>query len=171
MATDYFVKIDGIDGESNDKAHQKWIEVERFEHGSMQNITTGRTTDVAGRGQFLPFVFVHKLDKATPKLQRYCMSGQKFAKVVFHVCRAIGDAQVTVYEVTLEKAKITRATVFTGASAAEAPADQVLAETVYLPYERVELVAAKMTWKVTPIKSDNTKDGAVEANFDQESNS
>ena len=30
MASDFFVKIDGIDGESNDKNHSKWIEVLEF---------------------------------------------------------------------------------------------------------------------------------------------
>ncbi len=37
--------------------------------------------------------------------------------------------------------------------------------------EEVDLVAGKMTWKVTPIKADNTKDGAIEAAFDQIANS
>ncbi|MBP5243370.1 MAG: type VI secretion system tube protein Hcp, partial [Succinivibrio sp.] len=27
MASDFYVKIDGIDGNSNDKSHSKWIEV------------------------------------------------------------------------------------------------------------------------------------------------
>ena len=30
-----------------------------------------------------------------------------------------------------------------------------------------QFIVGKMTWKVTPIKPDNTKDGAVEASFDQ----
>ncbi|WP_044143789.1 type VI secretion system tube protein Hcp, partial [Succinimonas amylolytica] len=62
MASDFFIKLDGIDGESNDKAHGKWIEVVNFKHGSLQNITAGRTTDVSGRGSFTPFTFVHMLD-------------------------------------------------------------------------------------------------------------
>jgi hypothetical protein len=32
------------------------------------------------------------------------------------------------------------------------------------------LVVGKLTWKVTPIKPDNTKDGAIEAAFDQIAN-
>ena len=41
------------------------------------------------------------------------------------------------------------------------------ADGAYLPLEQVELVAGKITWKYTAIKPDNTKDGAVEANFNQ----
>ena len=83
MASDFFVKIDGIDGESNDKNHSKWIEVLEFSHGSVQPIAAGRSTDVSGRGHFDPFIFIHQVDKATPKLQQFCMSGQKVAKVQF----------------------------------------------------------------------------------------
>ncbi len=174
MATDFFIKIDGIDGESNDRSHGKWIEVIGFTHGSMQNVGAGRTTDVAGRGQFIPFVFTHLLDKATPKLQQFCMSGQKIAKVEFQVCRAISGAQVPVYEVKLENVKIARAEVRT-VSVESTKTGSLLdtfagAGTAYQPVEQVELIAGKMTWKVTPIKADNTKDGAVEASFDQNTN-
>ena len=157
MASDFFIKLDGIDGESYDKAHSKWIEVIDFEHGSMQNVATGRVSDVAGRGQFKPFAFTHLVDKATPKLQQYCMSGQKIAKANFAVCRAIGGSQVPVYEVTLENVKVLSATI----EGKETDNGSIL------PVEHVELVAGKITWKVTPIKPDNTKDGAVEANFNQ----
>ncbi len=166
MATDFFIKIAGVDGQSNDKQHQKWIEVIRFSHGSMQNVTSGRATDVAGRGQYVPFVFAHLVDKATPKLQRNCMSGLNISTVEFQVCRAIGGAQVPVYEVKLENVKVAKATV-----ASEATGTDQNGDPVYHPIETVELVAAKETWKVTPIKPDNTKDGAVEANFDQVTNS
>lgn len=175
MATDFFVKIDGIEGESNDRSHGKWIEVIGFNHGAMQNIGAGRATDVAGRGQFVPFIFTHLLDKATPKIQQFCMSGQKIAKVEFQVCRAIGGAQVPVYEVKLENVKIARAEIKT--VAVEGTKTGSLLDTFsgvgnsYQPVEQVELIAGKMTWKVTPIKPDNTKDGAVEASFDQIANS
>lgn len=170
MATDFFIRLDGIDGESHDKAHAKWIDVIGFGHGAMQNVAAGRATSVSGRGQFQPFVFTHLVDKATPKLQQYCMSGQKVAKVAFQVCRAVSGAQVPVYEVTLENVKIGKCTVRTVAESSTGPTvmdTYAGAEAAYLPLEEVELVAAKITWKVTPIKPDNTKDGAVEASFNQ----
>ena len=141
MASDFFVKIDGIDGESNDKNHSKWIEVLEFSHGSVQPIAAGRSTDVSGRGHFDPFIFIHQVDKATPKLQQFCMSGQKVAKVQFQVCRAVAGAQVPVYEITLENVKIAKAIV----SIPDYDEDDVAA--VAVPVETVELVAAKMTWK------------------------
>ena len=164
MANDFFIKIDGIDGESVDKSHGKWIECTGFDHGSEQPVVAGRSTDVSGRGHFIPFTFVHLIDKATPKIQQFCMSGQKVAKVQFQVCRAVAGSQVPVYEITLENVKIAKAIV----SIPDYDEDDVAA--VAVPVETVELVAAKMTWKFTAIKEDNTKDGAVEATFNQVEN-
>ncbi len=166
MASDYFVKLDGIDGESSDKGHSKWIEVVSFSHGSLQNITSGRATDVTGRGQFLPFSFTHLVDKATPKIQQFCMNGQKVSKVNFNVCRAIAGTQTPVYEVTLENCKIVKAVVSTEVPGADASV-KLPSDTGVTPVETVELVAGKITWKFTAIKSDNSKDGAVEASFNQ----
>ena len=172
MASDFFIKIDGIDGESSDKSHAKWIEVIAFEHGSVQNVGVGRATDVSGRGQFMPFSFTHLVDKETPKLQQFCMSGQKVAKVQFMVCRAVAGAQVPVYEVTMENVKIAKTQVKSVVNGSSAPLIDTYAgvDGVYIPIEIVEMVPGKITWKVTAIKPDNTKDGAVEASFNQVEN-
>ncbi|MDR2105471.1 MAG: type VI secretion system tube protein Hcp [Deferribacteraceae bacterium] len=163
MASVYFLKIDGIEGQSADKGHEKWVELISFSHGSQQNISIQRGgTDVMGRGQFLPFTFVHAVDKATPKLQHYCMSGNKIDKVEFAYCRFVGGAQTPVYELVLENVKVGKAVVTTITSDDDSLAQQ--------PVETVELIAGKISWKVTPIKPDATKDGAIEANFNQISN-
>ena len=111
MASDFYIKLEGIDGESADKSHANWIEALSFSHGSAQTITIGRSTDVTGRGQFTPFVFTHQVDKATPKIQQYTMSGKNITKAQFHVCRAIGGSQVPVYEITMENIKVAKAEV------------------------------------------------------------
>ena len=159
MAVDFFLKLEGIDGQSADKGHANWIEVFEIDHGAMQNVTMQRGADVAGRGQFLPFRFTHAVDKATPKLQQFCMNGQKIAKAEFASCRAIAGAQVPVYEIKMENVKVAKAEVKT-----------IEREGTVEIIEEVELVVGKLTWKVTPIKADNTKDGAIEAAFDQIAN-
>ena len=160
MVTDFFIQIEGIDGESNEQNHQKWIEVIDFSHGAMQNVAIGKSHEVSGRGHLIPFSFTHVVDKATPKLQHYCMTGQKINKIEFQVCRSIGNNQIPTYELTMESVKISKAEISTVARKVEA-------DTAYQAIEKVELIAGKITWKVTPIKPDNTKDGVVEASFDQ----
>ncbi len=159
MASDFFLKLEGIDGQSNDKVHSTWIEVFSIDHGAMQNVSMQRGVDVAGRGQFIPFKFTHAVDKATPKLQLFCMNGQKIAKAEFASCRAIAGLQVPVYEVKMENVKVAKAEIKT-----------VEVDGASEIIEEVELIVGKMSWKVTPIKPDNTKDGAVEAVFDQVAN-
>ena len=120
----------------------------------------------------MPFSFTHLVDKATPKLQQFCMSGQKVAKVQFMVCRAVAGAQVPVYEVTMENVKIAKTQVKSVVNGSSAPLIDTYAgvDGVYIPIEIVEMVPGKITWKVTAIKPDNTKDGAVEASFNQVEN-
>lgn len=165
MVTNFFIKIEGVDGESTEKSHQKWIEVINFNHGTIQNVAVGRAAEVSGRGQFTPFTFTHLLDKATPKLLQYCMTGQKINKIEFQTCRNIGGTQVPVYTVIMENAKIAKVLV-------ETVEERTVegGEEAYQAIEKVEMVASKMTWKVTPIKTDNTKEGAVETSFDQMTN-
>jgi type VI secretion system secreted protein Hcp len=164
MASSYFLKIDGIEGQSVDKNHTKWIDVLSCSHGVLQNVSIQRGADVAGRGQFIPFTFTHAVDKATPKIQLACMKGTKLEKVEFVFCQLITGPQTPVYEVTMENVKVAKAEVKTvnTESGGEVTAQQAV--------EEVQLIAGKSTWKVTPIKADNTKDGAIEATFDQISN-
>ena len=59
----------------------------------------------------------------------------------------------------MENVKIARAEVTT-----------IQNETTAEIVEEVELIAGKMTWKYTAIKPDGSKDGAIEAAFNQVEN-
>ena len=74
---DYFLKLDGVDGESADKDHKKWIEIE-----SMQINRAGQTISIQ-RAQ---------TSKSSTKLQEACASGKHFKKAVLHVRKA-GESQ------------------------------------------------------------------------------
>lgn len=154
MSTDFFLQIDGIEGDSNDSKHAKWIEVQSFSHGASQSVDIKRGADVSGRGVFEAFVFTHFVDKATPKIQQFCMNGKDIKKCTCEVCRAISGKQTVIYAVILENVKIIRAQVKTVGE--EQP-----------PIEEVSLCCKKTTWKAVPVKPDNTLDGPVETNFDQ----
>src|SRR4051812_16253341 len=94
MAFDCFLKIDGIDGESQDKAHTSWIEVLSFSHGMSQS--TSSVVSTAGgasssRVNMQDFSIVKHFDKSTPKLAEYCCTGKHIPSVKIEVCRAGGD--------------------------------------------------------------------------------
>jgi type VI secretion system secreted protein Hcp len=91
---DTFIKIDGMDGESQDSKHTNWIEVVSFSHSMRQPPSAtvsslgGATT---GRVEIDDFHFVKGLDKASPKLYEACAKGTHIPTVTVEMCRAGGD--------------------------------------------------------------------------------
>lgn len=167
MATDAYIKIDGIDGQSTDKGHSNWVDVLAFNVGTLQNVTAGRAVESSGRGELEPFTFVHVVDKATPKLQEATISGKNIKNVEFHVAQAVGGAQTPVLEIKLEQVKIIHSSITLakeGFANEQVGTDKFSFLTGQL-VEEVSLAAGKISWKVTPIKPDGTKDGAVETKW------
>jgi type VI secretion system secreted protein Hcp len=94
MPMDMFIKFDGIDGESTDDKHAKWIEVLSFTHGMSQIIGGSRSSTGAatgGRVDIQDFNFQKSTDATTPKLHLFCCNGTHIKKGVFEVCKATGD--------------------------------------------------------------------------------
>ena len=76
-AVDYFLKLDGIDGDSADKGHEKWIEVLSYSWGVTQTGTIGGGGGGgAGKANFQDFHFAANFSKASPQLFKSCATGQ-----------------------------------------------------------------------------------------------
>jgi len=73
-AFDYFLKIDGIQGESNDAMHKGEIELESWSWGETQADAPGGGGG-AGKVTMSDFNFTTKLSKASPKLFLSCAEG------------------------------------------------------------------------------------------------
>jgi type VI secretion system secreted protein Hcp len=98
---DYFLKVDGIDGESADAKHKNEIEVESWSWGetntgSMAHGTGGGSGKVAMQD----FHFVMQANKASPKLLLACANGQHISKATL-TCRKAGEDQQEYLTVTL----------------------------------------------------------------------
>jgi len=93
---DYFIKIDGIPGESTDEKHKDEIEVLTYkfgmEHGDTGSTSTGGAR-TGGRIRHQPFVFTKVIDKASPKLLEKACDGSHIPKAVFQAHRATGQKQ------------------------------------------------------------------------------
>jgi type VI secretion system secreted protein Hcp len=164
MASVYFLQLDGIEGQASDAKHEKWLDLLSFSHGALQNINIHASADVQGRGQYIPFTFTHALDKSTPKLQLSCMKGEIIKTAKFEYCRVLGGTQTPVYELTMNSVRVAKTEIKTVNPDPNDAASQQ-------PVEEVQLVAAEITVKVTPIKPDGTKDGAIETKWNQVTNS
>lgn len=82
-AVDYFLKADGIDGESTNDRHRGEIEIESFSWGATQSGTeaTGGGGG-AGKVSFQDLHFTMKTSKASPKLMLACATGEHIKQVV-----------------------------------------------------------------------------------------
>lgn len=141
-ADDLYFRLDGIEGESSDAHHSKWIELVSFCHGAAQGSDTGR-------GVFDAFVVRHHIDKATPKFQEACMKGMRIGTGEVHVCRQVSGAQSVVYKVKLEGIKISHAV-----ATAEKQADGSVVTD-----EEVKMIVNKLTWTATTLEQSASADG------------
>src|SRR5919109_5362234 len=90
---DYFLKIEGIVGESTDDKHKNEIEVESWSWGATQ---TGSAAHGGGGGAgkvaMQDFHFVARTSKASPGLLLACATGEHIKKAVL-TCRKAGKEQ------------------------------------------------------------------------------
>lgn len=100
---DYFLKIEGVPGESKDGEHKDEIEVDRFGCVVRQAVSASNGGGLgAGRAEFHDFYFRMRTSKATPKLFLACATGQHFNKAVL-VCRKAGGKQEEYLKITLSE--------------------------------------------------------------------
>jgi type VI secretion system secreted protein Hcp len=96
MAFDGFLKIDGVEGESTDSKHGKWIEIMSYSWGVAQPVSGSASSGgarSAERANFSDFSIVKSIDKASPKLMLACAKGDHIKEIVLELCRNTGDKQ------------------------------------------------------------------------------
>ena len=148
MATDMFIKITDIPGESVDSKHKAEIDVLAWSWGMSQSGTT-HTGGGSGAGK----VNVNDLsitkfvDKASPKLQLFCCNG-KHIKEALLVVRKAGEKPLEYIKITMSDCIVT--SVSTGGSGGE---DRLT--------ENVTLNFATVKFEYTPQKPDGSGDTAI----------
>jgi type VI secretion system secreted protein Hcp len=152
-AVDFFLKLDGIDGESTDAAHAKWIEVESFSWGVSNPTTISSTTGGAGSGKAIPsdFSLVIPVSSASPKIFLKVVSGQHIASATLSARKAGGKGSNEFLKYDLD-------TVFVSSLTTEGSGD--------VPMEQISLRFAKIEVAYTPQKPDGSADLPVTAGWD-----
>ena len=100
-AVDYFLKIDGIQGESKADKHKDEIDIESFSWGETQSGTFaagggGR----AGKVSLQDFHFTMVYNKASPALFLACAQGDHIKNAIL-TCRKAGKEQQEFLKITL----------------------------------------------------------------------
>jgi type VI secretion system secreted protein Hcp len=122
-AVDYFLKIDGIDGESTSDKHKGEIDVLSFSWGLSQSgsFASGGGGG-AGKVQFQDFHFTANESKASPNLFLKCATGHHLKFAVLTAQRG-GESQIEFMHIKFEDVLIS--SYQTGGSQNSFPMDQV----------------------------------------------
>jgi|SRR5665213_97809 len=95
-SADYFLKLDGIQGESTDNVHKGEIEIESWSWG-VTNLgggqTSGNTGSGTGKSSHQDIHFTSTMSKASPKLMLACATGDHIAEGTLTCRKAGGDQQ------------------------------------------------------------------------------
>jgi type VI secretion system secreted protein Hcp len=156
MAADYFLKIDGIPGESLDSKHKDEIQLESWSWGESQTGASSRTAAGGGAGkvQMNDFQFVMKANKASPVLFINCAQGSHIKKAQL-TCRKAGGEQQEYLKIYFEDLLI--ASFQTGAHAAGESS---------VPDEQIAFNFATIKYEYSPQKADGTLGSPVIFGYD-----
>src|SRR5438045_2751099 len=151
---DYFLKIDGVPGESADSKHKDEIDLESWSWGVSQGGTMSfGGGGGAGKASFQDFHFVMKANKATPKLMLACASGEHIKKAVL-TCRKAGKDQQEFLKITLSDLLVS--SYQTGGSG----------HGDIVPTDQISINFAKIEFEYKPQKADGSLDAPVKAGYD-----
>lgn len=151
-SVDYFLKLDGIEGESTDDRHKGEIEILSFSWGETNAATTGRGGGAgAGKVSLQDFHFVKPMDKSSPKLFLACAEGEHI-KTATLTARKAGGEQQEYLKVTLTDVVIT--SYQTGGSSGDV-----------VPTDSFSLNFAKIEFEYKPQNPDGTLGEAVKAGY------
>lgn len=134
MSLAAYLKVEGVDGQSQNDKHQKWIEVRGYDHLVQQSaVYQSGTGLVVGETNHGVFKVTKYIDKASPKLSYYCSSGTAVAEVKLELCKAAGANQVKYMEYKLTNAIIASVRPSGDKTSAEEPLEEVT-----FRYERID---------------------------------
>ena len=103
-----FAKYDGIDGESQDDKHGKWIDVLNVDWG-MHRPGGGATGQSRRRGAAIveDLTLTIEYEKASPKLQESCLNGKVIPKLEIEQTATYGGARETYLRYELKNVMVT----------------------------------------------------------------
>jgi type VI secretion system secreted protein Hcp len=156
-AVDYFIKFDGVKGESADAKHKDEIDVESWSWGETH---PGSAASGGGAGggkvSMHDFQFVMTLNRATPVLMKACATGQHI-KTATLSARKAGKGQQEY--LTFKFHDVLISSFQTGGS-----------EDAPVPTDSVSFNFAKLEVEYKPEKADGSLGSAVQFRYDLKTN-
>jgi type VI secretion system secreted protein Hcp len=157
-AVDYFIKFDGIKGESADVKHKDEIDVESWSWGETHaGAAPPGGGGGAGKVSMQDFHFVMRLNRASPGLMKACATGQHI-KTATLSGRKAGKGQLDY--LTFKFQDVLVSSMQTGGSE----------DADVLPTDQVSFNFAKLAVEYKPEKADGSLGVAVQFRYDLKAN-
>lgn len=154
---DYYLKIDGIEGEAADSKHKNEIDIESWSWGATQSGSHAYGGGGgAGKVAMQDFHFTMRVNKSSPKLLLACASGQHI-KSAFLTCRKAGKEQQEYMKVKFTDLLIS--SFQTGGSGGDV-----------VPVDQISLNFAKIEYEYYPQKEDGTLGSKIPVHWDLKQN-
>jgi type VI secretion system secreted protein Hcp len=157
VAVDYFLKIDGVRGESSDDKHKGEIELVSWSWGISQ---TGSAVVAGGGGsgkaEFQDVLITMPVSRASPRLMQSCASGKHHKTAVLTVRKA-GKSQQEFLVVKLEDVLIS------GYQTGGSSGSDVILDQVALGFSTVRMEFRSQ-------KPDGSLDAPIQAGWDIKNN-
>lgn len=157
-STDFFIKIDGIAGESTDNKHAGEIDVVSWSWSESQGGSTSGGGLGQGKVSMGDFAFVATTNKSSPTLFANCAAGSHIKTALFTARKAGGNQQ--------EYLKFTLTDIVVSGYKVNAGADLGV-----LPTETVSLKFSTIKMEYSPQKSDGSLGSPVVMGWDVTKNS
>jgi type VI secretion system secreted protein Hcp len=154
-AVDFFLKIEGIEGESTEKGHEKWIDVQSFSWGETQAGGHGAGGGAgAGKVSMQDFHFTMQTNKASPTLLMACAQGKHFKDAQL-TARKAGRDQIEYLKIKLTDVLVSSYQTGGSAGSEAGPTDQL------------SLNFVKIEFAYSPQKADGSLEPPISAWFDR----
>jgi type VI secretion system secreted protein Hcp len=155
---DYFLKIDGIDGESQDSKHKGEIELMSFSYSGSQAVSSGfGGGGGVGKVSLQDFHFTVPINKSSPKLFLSCCNGSHIKSAVL-TCRKAGKEQQEFLKITMSDCIVS--SYHSGGSGG----------SDVTPIDQISLNFTKLELEYKEQKSDGSLAGATKAGWDVKQN-
>jgi len=157
MASDIFLKLGDVNGDSVDKVHAGEIDVLAWGWGMTQSGDMHAASGGgAGRVDVQDISFTKKVDRASPNLIKFCCNGEAFKTATLTVRKA-GKDPLEYLVIELENV------VISSFSLGGSPGDEVLTENVSLNF-------AKFKYVYTAQMDDGSGGASIDAGYDIRTN-
>ena len=157
MSVNMFLKITGIDGESQKENHKNEIDITDFSFGATQTAAwhTGGAGGGAGKADITGVTISKRVCKASVNLFKACATGKHISDMTIYALKA-GDGEQPMIYYTV---KLTDVIISSFDNTAHIEGDSVL--------ESVSLTCAKFEFEYQPQSNTGAKDGgAIKSFFD-----